>query len=63
MPSWFQMMDRNKAESELNDKEPGKFIIRPTTHGKDGEFSVSVKFKSTEVHHFKARNKIYSNQI
>ena len=56
MPSWFQMMDRNKAEAELKDKDPGKFIIRPTTHGKDGEFSVSVKFKSSEVHHFKARN-------
>eukprot|EP00092_Neocalanus_flemingeri_P023997 GFUD01026031.1.p1 GENE.GFUD01026031.1~~GFUD01026031.1.p1 ORF type:complete len:262 (+),score=74.55 GFUD01026031.1:45-830(+) len=54
LPDWFQMIDRKAAETKLEKSSPGKFIIRPTTHGKDGEFSVSVKYKKPgDVHHFK----------
>ena len=54
LPDWFQMVDRRAAETQLKNSLPGKFIIRPTTRGKDGEFSVSVKYKKPgDVHHFK----------
>merc|ERR1712106_926792 len=42
------------AETQLANSTPGQFIIRPTTHGKDGEFSISVRFnKSEDISHFK----------
>eukprot|EP00092_Neocalanus_flemingeri_P012413 GFUD01013381.1.p1 GENE.GFUD01013381.1~~GFUD01013381.1.p1 ORF type:complete len:292 (-),score=96.90 GFUD01013381.1:180-1055(-) len=54
LPDWFQMVDRRAAETQLKNSSPGKFLIRPTTQGKDGEFSVSVKYnKPGDVHHFK----------
>ena len=54
LPDWFQMVDRRAAETQLASSSPGKFIIRPTTHGKDSEYSVSVKYKRPgDVHHFK----------
>jgi len=54
LPEWFQMVDRTAAETHLKNSLPGSFVIRPTTRGKDGEFSVSVKYKKRgDVHHFK----------
>jgi len=54
LPDWFLMLDRRAAETQLANSPPGKFIIRPTTHGKDGEYSVSVKYRGRgDVHHFK----------
>jgi len=54
LPDWFQMVDRRAAESQLTRSQPGKFIVRPTTHGRDGEYSVSVKYaRPGDVHHFK----------
>ena len=48
------MMDRKTAEKSLANAEPGEFIIRPTTHGMDGEFSISVKFRNKgDISHFK----------
>ena len=54
LPEWFQMVDRKGAETQLATASPGKFIIRPTVHGKDGEFSLSVRSNGPqEVSHFK----------
>ena len=54
LPSWFQIVDRRAAENQLSRMVEGRFIVRPTTHGGDSDYSVSVKYKRPgDVHHFK----------
>jgi len=56
LPSWFQSVDRKAAESFLQNVPTGKFIVRTTQHGREGEFSVSVRYPNgvgKPVRHFK----------
>lgn len=58
LPAWFQMCDRRSAETQLHKAEPGHFIVRNTQHGREGEYSVSVRYPGEKpgekpVRHFK----------
>jgi len=56
LPAWFQSVDRKAAEAFLKDAPPSKFIVRSTQHGREGEYSVSVRYPNGSgkpVRHFK----------
>jgi len=57
LPSWFQAVDRRASENQLSDAAPGRFLIRNTQHGREGEYSVSVRYpddvEGRTVRHFK----------